>query len=92
MTAKEWLGVMQQAEDYNSAMTNLIEKYGELLAKQEAIGFAEWVTKHFHEEQLPSNEWVYSPSAHASKLFGLHMNIIYTTDQLYQIYQTTKQK
>jgi len=42
MTAKEWLGVIQQAEDYNPAMTNLIEKYGELLSEQESIGFFIW--------------------------------------------------
>jgi hypothetical protein len=31
MTAKEWLQIMEQAADYNPAMTPLIEKYGEML-------------------------------------------------------------
>jgi hypothetical protein len=34
MTAKEWLGVMQQADNYNPAMTSLIIKYGEMLVAE----------------------------------------------------------
>lgn len=34
MTAKEWLDVIKQAADYNPAMTNLIEKYGEMLVQE----------------------------------------------------------
>ena len=37
-TAKEWLGIMQQASNYNHAMTPLIIKYGEMLVeKRDAI-------------------------------------------------------
>ena len=35
MTAKEWLQVMEQAADYNPAMTPLIKKYGEMLVDEE---------------------------------------------------------
>ena len=34
MTAKEWLEVIKQAEDYNPKITSLIEKYGELLLSE----------------------------------------------------------
>lgn len=34
MTSKEWLGVMQQAADYNPEMTSLIKKYGEMLVNE----------------------------------------------------------
>ena len=37
MTAKEWLDVMKQAADYNPAMTNLIEKYGEMLLEERKV-------------------------------------------------------
>lgn len=37
MTAKEWLDVMKQAADYNPAMTNLIEKYGEMLLEEHKV-------------------------------------------------------
>jgi len=39
MNSKEWLSVMQQAENYNPAMTPLIEKYGELLVSEYASSF-----------------------------------------------------
>lgn len=34
MTSKEWLDLIKQAADYNPAMTNLIEKYGEMLVQE----------------------------------------------------------
>ena len=34
MTAKEWLNTIQQAADYNHAMTPLIVKYGEMLVEE----------------------------------------------------------
>ena len=33
-TAKEWLGIMQKASNYNHAMTPLIIKYGEMLIEE----------------------------------------------------------
>ena len=33
-TAKGWLGIMQQAANYNHAMTPLIIKYGEMLIRE----------------------------------------------------------
>ena len=35
MTAKEWLGVMQKAQDFPKGMERLIEKYGEMLLKEQ---------------------------------------------------------
>ena len=35
MTAKEWLGVMQKAADFPKGMERLIEKYGEMLLKEQ---------------------------------------------------------
>lgn len=35
MTAKEWLGVMQKAQDFPEGMERLIEKYGEMLLKEQ---------------------------------------------------------
>lgn len=34
MTAKEWLELIQQAEDYNPNMTNLIKEYGRILLSE----------------------------------------------------------
>jgi hypothetical protein len=35
MTAKEWFGVMQKAADFPKGMERLIEKYGEMLLKEQ---------------------------------------------------------
>lgn len=44
-TAKGWLGVMQQASNYNHAMTPLIIKYGEMLVEENLREFADWEEK-----------------------------------------------
>ena len=36
MTAKEWFEVIQQAEDYDPAMTNLIVEYGRKLLEEDS--------------------------------------------------------
>lgn len=36
MNSKEWLEVMEQAQDYNPHMTNLIKQYGKMVLDEHA--------------------------------------------------------
>jgi hypothetical protein len=74
MTAKEWLGVMQQASDYNPKMTNLIEKYGEMLIDEYKSTNKTSKEVPSIEEYSKAKEIVIAYEKHESDLFQEKLN------------------
>lgn len=91
MTAKEWLGVMQQAENYNPAMTKLIEKYGQMLLdehrielEKEVLGFDLWKNENYKPIEEGNYQGLFRHRT-SSEIRG-----VYTSKELYDSYQTMK--
>jgi len=54
MNSKEWLSVIQQADNYNPAMTPLILKYGQLLVSEQSPHTSEDI-RQMAEERYPDD-------------------------------------